>query len=260
MNFYPLGPWALLNHILGESYKHHMVLAQYLYNDDMMPTDYFMYFRRRAALHDYSIILDNGVYEGQKVTYDFLLRATLELNPHAVILPDVPGDMTATLNGGEAFKVLLKQQGWKGRTMTVIHAQKGNLDQFCHSYMEACKQSPIVGFSRLTEDFGQGEDLCKRACFMNELKLRKLFDFKKRHHALGMRAGSLLELASLAEAGFDSVDSSAPIWRGLHGYDLTSEQTPKWPDYSFDPNALPFENSWKAKQNMVEVLSACSSK
>src|ERR1041385_4661448 len=122
MNFYIIGPLAYLNAICGPEYRFHMALAQFLYDADFTPTDYFMYYRRRCSLHGFQVILDNGVYEGHKLSNDYLLRATLELNPHVVVLPDVIDNMTATIEAGEVFKERLKANKWKGKTMTVVQA------------------------------------------------------------------------------------------------------------------------------------------
>ena len=255
MNFYPLGPTTLMNRLCGPTYPYHMVLAQHLYDKDMMPTDYFMWYKRRCSLRGYHVILDNGVYEGEKVSMDYLIRCVVELNPHVVILPDVPHDMTATLAGGEVFKVMLKRHGWRGHTMTVVHAEPGNFEQFCHSYMEACKQSPVVGISRLTEDFGAGKELTRRAQFLSALRGAKLYDQTKWHHALGMGDGSLEELKSLKESKlFRSCDSSAPIWRGLMGTYLGEE----WIDQPFDPTFCKDGDVQRAYKNLDQVLSICT--
>lgn len=263
LNFYPLGPTAFLNKLLGPTYPYHMVLAQHLYDDDFTPTDYFMYFRRRAALPGYHIILDNGVYEGKKVTYDYLLRATMELNPHVVILPDTPHQMGATLEGGEAFKALLKKYKWKGQTMTVVHAEPGNLEQFVHAYMEAAKQSRWIGISRLTEDFGclGGDAVCRRANFLTELSRRRTYQVTHHHHALGMRDGSLEELKSLSDSNLvRSCDSSAPIWRGLHGIGMTSNggfHTDFNPEGGWVNWNGGLDQSSQAETNLWEVEQAC---
>src|SRR5437762_1017007 len=107
MNFYAIGPTAFLNKLLGPQYPYHMALAQHLYDEQFAPTDYFMFFKRRTTLRGYTVILDNGVYEGKALNPDYLLRATLELRPHVVVLPDVIGNMGATLKGGENFKAML---------------------------------------------------------------------------------------------------------------------------------------------------------
>lgn len=221
MNFYCLGPTNLLNTIAGPTYSYHMALAQHLYDDDFMPTDYFMYYNRRCRLKGYHVILDNGAYEEEPVKMETLLRATVEMNPHIVILPDVPHNMLATLAGGDAFKVLLRKHAWRGDTMTVVHGEPGNLDQYIHSYMEACKQSRAIGIPR-----NQKSGL-SRVKFMEELVARKVFDRTKHHHALGMVAGSLPELREVVESGFFmGCDSTAPIWRGLNGYDIEDSTWP----------------------------------
>lgn len=258
MNFYPLGPTAFLNKLLGPTYPYHMVLAQHLYDKDFTPTDYFMYFRRRCLLNGYHIILDNGMYEEQRVSFDYLLRATLELNPHVVILPDVKEQMGATLSGGEVFKTLLKREKWKGKTMTVVQAERGNLEQHVHAYMEAVKQSRWVGLPR-NADFGVGDTLCRRANFLRELVKRKVYQQAHDHHALGMRDGSLEELKSLAESGLvKSCDSSAPIWRGLQSFDL--DGTREWKEVPFDPNEGWWGQSVQgdvAMRNMDLIYQTC---
>ena len=212
MNFYAIGPLAYLNEICGVGYPFHMCLAQYLYDKDYMPTDYFMYYRRRASMHTYKVILDNGAYEDASVNSDLLLRAATELNPDVLILPDSINNMGATLTKGEAFKMLLKRQAWRGKTMTVVQAERGNTEQWVHSYMEACKQSPWVGIPR-----NQQSGLT-RACFMQLLKERKVYNTQTIHHALGMVNGDFGEMQDLNDTGLvKGIDSSNPIWRGLTG-------------------------------------------
>lgn len=269
MNFHAIGPLAFMNAITGEDYKYHMALAQYLYHDEIKPNDYFYFYKRRTEWPGYRVILDNGAYEGGQVSYRKLLQATLELDPHIVILPDVPHNMGATLEGGEAFKSLLKKNKWGGRTMTVVHAEPGNFDQFCHSYAEACKQSPWVGISRLTEDFGKmdgggvlgnfdGKGPMRRSGFLLALSQAGLLRKSNFHHALGMRDGSLEELSYLASSGlFESCDSSAPICRGLDGWALEEgESHPTHPD--FDPTFVNARFGFtQAKANFNTVLAIC---
>jgi hypothetical protein len=219
-----------------------MALAQHLFDDDFTPTDYFMYYRRRCSLNNYQVILDNGVYEGCKLGGDYLLRATLELNPHIVILPDVIDNMTSTLQVGEVFKERLRANKWKGRTMTVLQAEPNNLNQWCHAYMEATKQSEWVGFPR-NGKYG----VASRAAFARELQNRNLWDARHRHHALGMVDGSYEELTEVATCGFfDSCDSSAPIWRAFDTYNHC------------DPNFVDMSlRVGHAKHNFDHALEIC---
>lgn len=262
MNFHAIGPIAFMNHICGIDYKYHMCLAQYLYDERGEPTDYMMFYRRRCMLDRYSVILDNGVYEGVKMSYDRLLRAALDLRPKVVILPDVPHDREATIVGGEAFKKMLKLEGYKGSTMTVVHAKPGDYGDFVYAHDQARKQSRYVGISRLTQDFGLGfTGLLRRANFFEALKEGNQISYQNSYHALGMREGSLEELASLQRAGFDSVDSSAPIWRGLNKCELGND----WEDIPFNPNEIPTEYFGtsvylkNANYNWEEVQKVCTS-
>ncbi len=241
MNFYAIGPLAYLNAICGPEYRFHMCLAQHLYDTDFTPTDYFMFYRRRCSLNGYRVILDNGVYECHKLNNDYLLRATLELNPHVVVLPDVVGDMAATISGGELFKERLKANKWKGVTMTVLQAAAGDLDQHCHAYMEATKQSEWVGFPKRGKWGVDG-----RVEFAQELRNRGLWDARHKHHALGMVDGSYEELAAVAACGlFDGCDSSVPIWRSLvHESNL-----------KFDPNYSPYTEF--SKRIFEQTLELC---
>lgn len=249
MNFYPLGPIPYMNKICGPTYPYHMVLAQHLYDSDFTPTDYFMYYNRRSHLPGYHIILDNGVYENSKVSMDYLLRATLELAPQVVVLPDFPNNMTATLTVGEAFKILLRRHSCKVKTMTVLHAEEGNLDQHVHAYMESCKQSSWVGFPR------NGRSGLSRVALVGELVRRKVYNTHTDHHALGMVDGSLSELHDLATCGlFKGCDSSAPIWRGLNSYELGSEEV--WTDSHLDISYIGGD-LLTARNNWQEVLNAC---
>ena len=114
---------------------------------------------------------------------------------------------------------------------------------------------PYIGFSRLTKSYGEH---CKtRAGFLSRLRMVGLFDPTCHHHALGMIDGSLSELAKLNLEGFDSCDSSAPVWRGVHGYRLGLDRE-EWPDFPFKPEVQKINHSYDAVDfNVRRVLEVC---
>jgi hypothetical protein len=85
------------------------------------------------------------------------------------------------------------------------------------------------------------------------------------HHAFGMNAGSLAELPQLNTLGIYSCDSSAPVWRGLHGCDIESKTwedhpfNPHWTDAGYDPRHVA-DLRKLAETNLEEVHTACQQK
>lgn len=232
-----------------------MALVQYLGYKS-----YFDYYKEKLS-QDEKVILDNGAYEGAMGTHDELYRWVHELKPTAVVLPDQPGNYQRTLKLSENFL----KKGVFCETMYVVHTD-GKITSSVDSYKEGLQLGTTwLGFSRLTQTYGLYSSYrwTRRGNFVVYLKERGLWQPRKLH-ALGMSNGAVAELKQLQKTGLDgefdtcfhSIDSSSPVWRGLHGYSLDSRS---WPNYGFDPMATHFDASnWPcAKLNLEEVYLNC---
>lgn len=226
-----------------------MALAQYLGNKK-----YYEFFARKVEDEEV-VILDNGAYEGHKTRPIELATWATRLRPTVVVLPDVPGDALKTYRESMNY---LDKFGVPTEAMLVLQAPDGDTDLFARLY-EDC---PVgwVGFPKRTRYYGEGNGHLKhpdqRWSFMQYLKESELYRAELKHHALGMLDGNVAELRYLAANGFTSCDSSAPIWRGLHGYYLSD---PNWGKWQFDPECPPdINNLVRAGKNLDTVLEACN--
>lgn len=221
-----------------------MALVQYLRIEE-----YYNFFAKKLKAGE-TVILDNGAYEGNQIGGALLAKWTNQLRPSVVVLPDKPGDFVQTIHNSINFLNCFFLPSHT-EAMTVLHAPDGDLKAFEVAYANV--QTGWVGFSRLTKRYAWGTST-RREFFAHHLQDTKQWRPELVHHALGMLDGEVKELPGLTKAGFHSCDSSAPIWRGLHGYSLTD----KWLKYEFQPNASDEVCNWtQAEANLTEVLKAC---
>lgn len=252
MKFCAIGPLAMGENL--KSHSHHMVLAQYLYD-----RDYFEFFRDVREREGSFVVMDSGVYEGAAVNSRELLYWCKQLRPNAVVLPDQPGSLRETLTKSLAFADMMdvdnflrsirKIDKWK-----VIHAENESWEDFVLSYQYDSRLFDGVCLSRLVKSFNTNH--MTRVDFIKSLKAHKLWNPNCYHHALGMIDGSISELSDLCNAGIDSIDSSAPIWRGLHREPLYS--SPKDFLIPFDPFSMGFNDTEQAITNFTRVLEVCA--
>lgn len=142
--------------------------------------------------------------------------------------------------------------------MYILHSD-GNLAHSETSYrwgLECCAPD-WIGFPRNDSfGFGVNERGSRRPAIVSHLAKQPYWDPTKTLHAMGMVRGDLRELELLRTRGFNSVDSSAPVWRGLHGYHTND---PTWPEYAFEPMCDIHESvDWQlAERNLREVYARC---
>jgi len=245
-----------------------MVLAQFAARDE----DYFNFYKTRGEAGDV-IILDNGAYEGEQLWSEELIEVALRMdNVEMLVIPDVPNNFARNEDKcGEFLDLLDDKFGWPDgeaypfNLMKVIHATPGVLKEFVVSYLNAELDSRIsgVGFSRLTPAYSSKSHLndnradpLRRVKFAQYLKRSELWCSRLEHHALG-QLGGLVEISCLAAEGFDSMDSSAPVWRGLCGVEYNLGE---WDDRPFKldgPAQVIWNNVGVADQNVEEVLRRC---
>jgi hypothetical protein len=241
----------------------HMALAQNLKHRAYL--DHYI-----ARLKEgHTVILDNGAYENEQLNYKCLTEAIELLLPTYIVLPDDPGDYRSSSMMSLDFIEYLKAHNPSilkiCKSLWICHAADDDLPNFINSYELGVNNAHGIGLSRLTQRYGLREEVpeMRRVQFIDYLKTLGKYHPSKYVHAFGMLGGSLLELPHLADRGVNSIDSSAPVWRGLMGYRLSSS----WPDFKFqvDPPMwakAPVENygcvgEYLATSNLRKVLEAC---
>jgi hypothetical protein len=228
----------------------HLVLAQQASRD----ARYFEFYRKRARLGD-TVILDNGAYEGQLVTFEELLRLTRELKPTVLVMPDKLGDYEETKRMEQQFLPMAMRASYVPQLMPVLQSSDtADVWQWIRTYREHTFYKWIA-FPRC-----MGE---QRTILASGLKYAALWDSTCKYWALGMLDGDIEELSELSHLGFYGCDSSAPVWRGLQGFSLNEADRTAWQvqgtpvDFSTKLDTIPFKHLELAKSNLAEVLAEC---
>jgi hypothetical protein len=240
MNFCIISPAAGLEKWSRLS-RRHLVLSH------VRNAVYRNFYRQRREEGDL-VILDNGAYEGY-LNEKELLEAIEWYHPQVVILPDILlGDAKESFERGYAF-----WKEWRHRVdvewMYVPQAPPEQVNHFFKYLHEGLDkiQPKWLGVPRaLATDIGVGSRIRADVCQYVKHAYPGTYV-----HALGMVAGDLEDLKHLSEAGCDSIDSSAPVWRGWRGYDI---EDPSWHELGSecDFNAAPLD--WMGRHKMYERL------
>lgn len=232
-----------------------MALAPFCLTDPK----YLSFYREAAAAGD-RVILDNGAYEGKQVEWKDLIRLAEELEGSrlTIVLPDKPGDWAETWRMGTEFWRQFGGGQPSVKACMILHAADGDLWQFIEGYKRITAKFSWIGFSRLTKSYGSpGETTTnRRVAFAKGLQKIGLWDNRRFHHAFGMLKGCVDELPLLSGAGFYGCDSSAPVWRGLHGFRIRNRGWINVP-FSSQIQNISTENVQTADLNLQEVLAAC---
>lgn len=220
MKFCTIAPGPFLRHV--ETSDVHLVLPQV---SNVAYVDF--YIERRKAGD--TIILDNGVYEGQ-FDEEQLVAAIDVYNPQMVVLPDkLMRPFTETLIDASAFYTKYSAK-LKSLTLMLI-LQGSNIFEACDSInyltdaleLDYKDNTLAVGLPRaFATNFA-----CPTLRVQLATYLRKELHYDGYLHAFGMADGDLSELSALSRAGVDSCDSSCAVWRGYFGYGLTSDRARK---------------------------------
>lgn len=214
--------------------------------------DYRNFYRKRGEAGDF-IILDNGAYENQ-VNGNQLHRAIEWYQPDVVVLPDyLLEDWNKTWSSAQRF---LDSHFYNYPSVDwgyVPQAVPGDIMGWAEGLVKALEDARIK-WLLLPRALGTHivRDPFVRANICRFIKRRG-----KRVHALGMLDGSVAELAFLRDAGCDSVDSSAPVWRGWNGVALGHP----WKDIpaDFEATELDPKNDQLIIQNLEQVGVNCTS-
>jgi hypothetical protein len=209
---------------------------------------YQQFYRQRSEAGDL-VILDNSAYEGKVDERQLLERIGL-YHPSVVILPDIyGGDMELSFNLAKDFHKV-----WKSRLpMSWMFVPQGNDVQSHFDVTERAITELGVEWIGIPRRFGTH-------CLGSRASLAGWIRDKWPNisvHALGMCAGDTKELPELQNAGVQSIDSSAPVWRGWRGFSIDS---PAWltegTDIDFD--APPLEGKAAYHNRVIEYnLQQC---
>lgn len=250
MHYACIAPTAYLDQYAGRG---HFQLC--LANVAIRDAAYFEWYRKRREAGDF-VILDNGAYEGELVTFDELCRVGRELNAQVVTVPDKIND------AGESHRIAkdFLSECWR------------HLDETKTTLMRVLQHESreVRAWDLLQYDLSQEFDYTwiayprvlgeMRPKIISETTKTTLAGDGMNVHAFGW-TGNLNEVRQLAKLGVTSIDTSAPVWRGIHGLDLGNENVAAWEKHGpkFDPNyslAL-FEQEQIVESNLASMQRAC---
>lgn len=252
MQFCIISPTAGLERYATRS-RTHLLLPQ------VHSTQYWEFYRKRRLEGD-TLILDNGAYEGQKQNEELVARMKecyQEVKPQVVVLPDLMlQDSRESLHHSLAWNDTIR--GWvdKGTETMLVPQSKPNdpyhwelvVKEICSHWYEYMIQ--WIGIPRcLATDIST-----PYARILACDKIKRNYPHMK-VHCLGMVKGNPDELGYLAAAGCNSVDSSAPVWRGWNGYTLRRADRELWDELG---TACNFDEAGPASNHIIEDnLEAC---
>jgi hypothetical protein len=231
MDFCVISPTAGLERYAVLS-KTHLVLAPVALKDRA----YSRFYQIRRSADDF-LILDNGAYEGHRI---FHLDLLAWLHPQVVVLPDYflqPWQRTwhAAIAQMDAYDDKYgpnRDFEW----CYIPQAPKGDFHGFIESYQEAIDDPRIswIGIPRALS-YAITDNPLARVEFA---RLAKRDRPGIKLHAFGMVNGDVHELPYLAAAGVNSIDSSAPVWRGWHACKSITDIADRgyWDDYGVPVN------------------------
>jgi hypothetical protein len=150
-----------------------------------------------ASKQGYSVILDNGVFEGDNITDEEYIDLALEINPEVLVCPDILGGDTYTnIEKGITFTHLARQSGFIKDFMIVMQCPYNCEDFYWKGIEEVlfndslfnwigiCRQSSINAFQPITH----AVDELNRFYFTNKLQSKYTSSdiLKKKWHFLGI--------------------------------------------------------------------------
>jgi hypothetical protein len=178
---------------------------------------YQQFYRQRSEAGEL-IILDNGIYERSLNTKELLDSIGL-YHPKVVVLPDIFGGPWK-----DSYELSAEFHNvWKSRLpMEWMFVPQGNdIQAHYDAVRRAVEELQVewIGIPRrfatdVTCSISARADLCNWIHYMWP---------HVNVHALGMMAGDIDELDELEKARCQSIDSSAPVWRGWNGYTIYND-------------------------------------
>lgn len=221
MEFCVISPTAGLERYAVLS-KTHLVLAHECGTVAGGPTgyDYRNFYQTRRQAGDF-LILDNGAYENHSRFDEDMIHW---LEPQVLVLPDYllqPWRKTwhAAIHFLDEWYDVFSP---KTKFLYIPQAVPGDLQGFIESYHEAVQDPRItwLGIPRALA-YAITDNPLARVEFARMVR-RDHPGIKL--HAFGMVNGDVHELPYLAQVGVTSIDSSAPVWRGWHGYTIDQKR------------------------------------
>lgn len=236
---------------------------------DSVYQDYYT----NAANRGVFTILDNGAYEGELLGNNALIHAIKLLQPDVAILPDLlMGDWLENCSRALGFldkwqarfeketpypEFMFVPQVPRNRDSSYI-----SRDAWMESVSKVCLDPRVghwvkwLGFGRYlhTEFVNLPHATARRVDLAKAVRHTNLLSHLK-FHALGMADGDVNEFNALRESGlFKSCDSSAPVWRGCNGYDLTDRDEWRKKGTPIDFNAPLLEASQlRIELNLIQL-------
>lgn len=230
----------------GKRSDHHMILAH------IEDPNYRRFYKHDCV--DDHVILDNGAYEGEQVTLEKLINKINLYCPHVVILPDHPyqgGKITYT-SSMAALHSLLQDSESTTLPEFMVAPQTGLGDDDFYRWLDVFLCTPNITWIGISK-------LLKRHSDNIYTRLRIAAHIKAirpdiRIHALGMWDGDLYEFKLLQDSSFiESLDTAAPIWRGIHESKLDDPQDQEtWKRAGFD---VDFSYNKALTQRQLDIIN-----
>lgn len=174
-------------------------------------------------------IMDNGAFElGESMDPELLMEKAKLVNATYIVLPDYPGQpRSKTIEAAKKWIPIYKKAGFK--TFFVPQAEKGDINGLlaCWDWAIQNPDIDLIGNSILgaPNAFGKMNGLLARYRVLRDIAVR--YDSKclsERIHMLGM-LDTVHEIALVTPFHWmiNSWDSSAAVWYGINGKDVTNE-------------------------------------
>lgn len=201
----------------------HLVLAHLVDQSEV----YANYYLHRSLAGDY-IMMDNSAYElHEPYSPNKLMRLAEQCGAHAIVLPDYPFQPARkTIDAAKEFAPQFKAAGY--HTFFVPQSERGQDYDWEEGYTWAAANPDIdiIGMSILgIPNALPVIDPSYARVVMTALLIDKgIFARNKAHHYLGLNSGPGLEIPSLLRMdALTSIDSSGPVWAGIHGHSYTTD-------------------------------------
>ena len=200
----------------------HLVLA-HLVEQSLIYADFY---KKMSDRGDY-VMMDCSTYElHEPYSPEKLVSLGKQCGAHAIVLPDYPFQPAAkTVGAAEKFIPIFKNEGY--HTFFVPQSQKDDICDWIDAYKYASSNPDIdiIGMSILgiPAALSDVSPAYARVVMTSILNDRGILS-SKYHHYLGLNSGPGLEIPSLLKLGvLNSIDSSGPVWAGIHGHSYTVE-------------------------------------
>jgi hypothetical protein len=172
-------------------------------------------------------MMDNSAYElHEPYSPDKLLELAGRCGADAIVLPDYPfQEADKTIDAACKFAPAFKTAGY--HTFFVPQSETGNMHDWLRGYKWAASNPDIdiIGMSILgIPNALPFIDPSYARVVMTTLLVDRNEFSPKPHHYLGLNAGPGLEIPSLLRMkALTSIDSSGPVWAGIHGHAYTTD-------------------------------------